>query len=76
MTRTFMLLGALLLAGCGIDRGQCLADHEETSTWMMPVQTGSISCGNGCTMPIYTHIPIEDHHRTCDRWEFPEGRPQ
>jgi hypothetical protein len=68
-----LALIALSLAGCK-DYGQCLTSHVEAYEWMMPLQVGSMSCGNGCSMPIYTYIPMTDHRTVCDRWEFPEGR--
>lgn len=65
---------ALALASCGLDRGRCLQSHRERYTWLMPIQVGSTPCGNGCSVPLYTYIPMEDEHDVCDRWEFPEGR--
>ncbi|MFZ5715770.1 MAG: hypothetical protein ACOY3N_23330 [Bradyrhizobium sp.] len=74
LTRIGVVAALLALGGCK-DYGKCLASHVEPYTWMMPIQTGSVSCGNGCSMPIYVYVPIDDKRTVCDRWEFPEGKP-
>lgn len=74
----FLLLGTILifflLIGC-TDRGNCLKSHQQTYTWLQPIQIGSIYCGNGCSMPNYIYIPQEGIQTICDKWEFPKGKP-
>lgn len=57
----FCFLLVAVLVGASMDRGECLASHEYT--WLMPIHTGDVT--------IY--VPTES--TTCDRWQFPEGRP-
>ena len=77
LTLALAATAALMLAGCGKDRGECLASHvEHPEGWMMPITTW-VSTGNGAMTPITTlqYIPPSDD-TVCDKWQFPKGRPE
>ena len=77
-----VILLALLLNGCMVDRGQCLASHHEhedgyTSYEYAPNgfgMSGGIAMGGTGSYRLVYH-PDRDWD-VCDAWEFPEGRPQ
>jgi hypothetical protein len=56
------------------DRGECLLSHTEHEHWTTAVQIGSISFGNGVSVPQYMYIDSEGDAQHCDKWEFPEGK--
>lgn len=57
-----LLLILLAIIVSNVDRGQCLASHDEPLMQMVPI--GQIM------------IPMFTTQTVCDRWEFPEGRPK
>lgn len=62
-----IIIAPMLLAACApIDRGKCLAGHQEPArTHLQPTRIGTVT----------TLLTVRKKaHFECDRWEFPEGR--
>ena len=68
----YLLLLPLILTGCNVDRGKCLASHTQPAWIQLIPMTNCVN--NSCTttlMPI-----VHPKQEVCDKWEFPEGRPK
>lgn len=65
-----LTIAVLVLSGC-VDRGDCLAAHEET--YSVP-QYMYIPQSNGTITMIYTG-QIDQQSMVCDQWQYPEGKP-
>lgn len=70
-----MFVAVALLPACApVDRGRCLQSHIQPAWMQMLPMT---RCG-GNPMRCTTQIMPIFHPETlvCDRWEFPDGRPE
>lgn len=76
--RKLILALALIPAAAGcVDRGACLASHTEHTDGYSTVVTTPVFGPNGTVSyaMIPQYIPESDND-VCDRWEFPDGRPE
>jgi len=62
------------LAGCGKDLGACLSSHTEHRDSYMTSDMTSFDGGKTYTF-LPRLVPAQDWSE-CDRWEFPNGRPE
>ncbi len=75
MRKLLILALALVPAAAGcVDRGACLSSHVEQNPGYTYVQNQTYDGGKTYYPTIVTIPPSED--TVCDRWEFPDGRPE
>lgn len=67
LAAALVLLAILALSGC-VDRGECLSSHSET------VLIPQYIYGSNGEIQVMWYAPSEQ--TVCDRWEFPDGRPE
>jgi hypothetical protein len=70
--RLTLAFACFVACACGPDRGNCLKSPEEPryrDPWV------SIHTAGKVTYPI-VHPGYHYNVTVCDRWEFPEGKPE
>lgn len=63
----WLIFAVFLMAGC-TDRGHCLAKHYESSWYFQYTYDAK--------MNITGMYWVDTSGYVCDRWEFPNGRPE
>lgn len=68
MKKALIAVALLVALSSCVDRGDCLASHDVDSSYMQYIYNPNGTIASFYWVPSTTTV--------CDRWEFPDGRPQ